>query len=215
MTVHRPVATFRSAALALTAVLAAAGCSHDAEALKRQYLSSGDAYVAQHKYADAIIQYRSAIQEDDHFGEARFKLASAYIRFGDGTRALAESVRAADLMPEDIEAQLQASNLLLLSGRFADAQDRAKKVLDRNPHELRATIALGNALAGLKDLDGAVEQLEEAVRLDPTRGARTRTWRRSSSAPASSRTPRRHTSRPWTRRRTRFPRSWRSRSSTG
>ncbi|HKC57587.1 MAG TPA: tetratricopeptide repeat protein, partial [Vicinamibacterales bacterium] len=169
MTVHRPVATLRSAALALTAVLAAAGCSHDSEALKRQYLSSGDAYVAQHKYADAIIQYRNAVQEDDHFGEARFKLASAYIRFGDGTRALAESVRAADLMPEDIEAQLQAANLLLLSGRFADAQDRAKKVLDRNPHELRATIALGNALAGLKDLDGAVEQLEEAVRLDPTR----------------------------------------------
>jgi len=215
MTVYRPVTTFRSAALALTAVLAAAGCSHDSEALKRQYLSSGDAYVAQRKYADAIIQYRNAIQEDDHFGEARFKLASAYIRFGDGSRALAESVRAADLMPEDIEAQLQAANLLLLSGRFADAQDRAKKVLDRNPHELRATIALGNALAGLKDLEARSNSSRR--RSVSTRRARahTRTWRHSSSAPASSRTPKRPTSRRWKKRRTRCPRSWPWRSSTG
>src|SRR5258705_4665466 len=141
MTVDRPVATFRSGARALTAVLAAAGCSHDSEALKRQYLSSGDAYVAQHKYADAIIQYRNAIQEDDHFGEARFKLASAYIRFGDRTRALAESVRAAELMPVNIEAQLQAANLHLLSGRFADAQDPAEKVPDSNPHEPHPSIS--------------------------------------------------------------------------
>src|SRR5204862_1138664 len=50
-----------------------------------------------------------------------------------------------------------------------DAQDRARKVLERDPHNVRATVALGNALAGLKDLSGAVAQLEEAIRLDPTR----------------------------------------------
>src|SRR4029077_15895147 len=108
-------------------------------------------------------------QQDNRFGEARSKLALAYIQTGDGSRALGEAVRAADLLPENVEAQLQAANLLILGGRFADAQDRARKVLERDPHNVRATVALGNALAGLKDLNGAVAQLEEAIRLDPTR----------------------------------------------
>ena len=90
-------------------------------------------------------------------------------RLNDGSRALDEAVRAADLLPEDVDAQIQAANLLVLAGRFADAQDRANAVLQRQPGEVRATVALGNALAGLKDLDGAVAQLEEAIRLDPTR----------------------------------------------
>ena len=72
-------------------------------------------------------------------------------------------------MPADVDAQLQAANLLILAGRFADAQDRANRVLERDPHNVRATVTLGNALAGLKDMTGAIAQLEEAIRLDPTR----------------------------------------------
>ena len=78
-------------------------------------------------------------------------------------------MRAADLLPEDVDAQMLAAILRILAGRFADAQDRAAKVLARNPQDVRATVALGNALAGLRDVDGAVAQLEEAIRLDPTR----------------------------------------------
>src|SRR5436190_6560077 len=132
-------------------------------------MASGDAYMAQQKYDAAIIEYRNATQQDNRFGEARYKLAIAYINAGDGPKALGEAVRAADLLPEDVDAQLQAANLLILAGRFADAQDRANKVLGHDPHNVRATIALGNALAGLKDLTGAIAQLEEAIRLDPTR----------------------------------------------
>src|SRR6185295_2248109 len=156
MTVDRHVRVFRFAVCVVAAAVGA--CSHDTEGLKRKYLASGDAFMQQQKYAEAIIEYRNATQQDDHFGEARYKLANAYVRVGDGPRALNEAVRAADLLPNDDEAQLQAANLLILGGRFADAQDRAKKVLAHNPHDVRATIALGNALAGLKDLDGAVAQ---------------------------------------------------------
>ena len=167
MTVARNHRSVHVVVLALT--VAAAGCSHDPEAMKRQYLASGDAYMAKQKYAEASIEYQNAIQQDDHFGEARTKLATAYLRQGNGSKALAESVRAADLMPADADAQLQAANLLILAEQFNDTEDRARNVLERNPKDVRATVALGNALAGLKDLDGAVTQLEEAIRLDPGR----------------------------------------------
>jgi putative PEP-CTERM system TPR-repeat lipoprotein len=157
----------RNSLLVLT--LMAAACSRDPEALKKQHVASGDAYMAQQKYAEAILEYRNATQLDPMFGEARHKLATAYINAGERVRALGEAVRAADLMPQDADVQLQATNLLILSGRFPDAQDRVQKLLKLEPHNVRATIALGNALAGLRDLDGALSQLEEAIRLDPSR----------------------------------------------
>ena len=55
------------------------GCSKDPEVAKREYLSSGDAYVEQKKYAEAIVEYRNAIQQDPKFGQARYKLAEAYM----------------------------------------------------------------------------------------------------------------------------------------
>src|SRR2546422_9313608 len=146
MTVGRAHRSFTITALALT--LVAAGCRHDPESTKRQYLASGDAYMEKKQYAEAAIQFQNAIQQDDHFGEARFKLASAYLRQGNGSKALAEAVRAADLMPKDKEAQLQAANLLILAGRYNDAEDRARNVLEHDPKDIGATVALGNALAG-------------------------------------------------------------------
>src|SRR5258708_7799376 len=93
MTVTRTATVLRLGVLALTVL--AIGCSQDPEKLKRKYMASGDAYMAQHKYSEAIIEYRNATQQDDHFGEARYKLAGAYVRAGNGSRALAEAVRAA------------------------------------------------------------------------------------------------------------------------
>ncbi len=49
----------------------AAGCSKDPEVAKREYLRSGDAYVEEKKYKEAIIEYRNAVQQDPRFGEAR------------------------------------------------------------------------------------------------------------------------------------------------
>ena len=206
--------TCRSCVVAV-AMLAAA-CSGDPETLKREYVASADAYMAADKYAEAIIEYRNAIQQDSRFGEARYKLALAYIKINDGNRALDEAVRAADLLPEDVDAQIQAANLLVLAGRYADAQDRANGVLQRKPGDVRATVALGNALAGLRDLDGAVAQLEEAIRLDPARvPAATRTSPRCISTPGGSRRRKPRTGKRWKKLPPWCRPDWRSRSSTG
>ena len=153
----------------LVAMVLVAACGRSPEELKRQYFESANKYVSQEKYREAAIEYQNAVAQDDHFAEARYKLAGVYIRLGNGNKALAEAVRAADLLPQDADAQLQATNLLILAGRYADAEDRARKLLAHDPRDVRATVALGNALAGLRDLNGAVQQLEEAVRLDPAR----------------------------------------------
>src|SRR6185503_13368571 len=91
--------TFVAAAAIL---LATTSCSKDPEVAKREYVRSGDAYVAKKQYREAIVEYRNAVQQDPRFGEARSKLAEAYFQVGDIENAFREYIRAADLLPKDV-----------------------------------------------------------------------------------------------------------------
>ena len=152
--------------LLLTAV---SGCSGDPEKLKLEYVASGDRYVANEKYAEAMIQYRNAIALDPRLGDARFKLAKALDASGDFGGAFGEYVRAADLMPNDPKVQLAAGQRYLIGRHFPEARARATAILEKDPKDVDGLILMGNALAGLKDFEEAIAQLEQAVDLDPRR----------------------------------------------
>jgi tetratricopeptide (TPR) repeat protein len=160
----------RLTGLSVLLALAAIACSNP-EADKQKYLESGNNYAAQKKYPEAIIEYRNAIVIDQRFGEARAKLADAYEASGDLANAAREYMRAADLLPDNLDVQLKAAMVLTLSGQFEDAKTRVQHVIDRDARNLQAQILLGNILAGLKDIKGAVAQIEEAIQIDPQRGA--------------------------------------------
>lgn len=143
-------------------------CARDREVAKREYLASGDKFLSEQKVKEAIVQYRNALRQDPRFGEARYKLAEAYVRDGDDwRRAGPEYIRAADLLPKDVQAQLKAGQFLLYARQFEDATVRAHNALALDRKSVEAQILLGNALAGLKDLDGAIEEIQEAIKLDP------------------------------------------------
>src|SRR5262245_19687539 len=89
----------------------ATACSQDPEVRKREFVASGDRYIAQSKHNEAIIQYRNAIALDSRFGEARFKLAEALAAAGDASGAGKEYIRAADLLPNDSRAQIAAGRM--------------------------------------------------------------------------------------------------------
>ena len=70
---------------------------------------------------------------------------------GDLRGAFRQQVRAADLLPEDAEAQRDAAVFLLRAGQFEDAETRVRQALSLDPTDIDAQIILGNALAGLRD----------------------------------------------------------------
>src|SRR5262249_21883101 len=155
--------------LVAVGLLALTACSRDPTKAAQRYVASGDAYASAGKYAEAIIQYRNAIQNDPRSSDARLKLAETSFRVGDGATALEQYIRTADLRPDDVAVQLKTSKLLLLAGRFDDAKSRAEKILARDSRNVDAQIVIANALAEQKDLDAAVGQIEEALKLDPQR----------------------------------------------
>ena len=91
--------TCRSALVALLFALSLTGCAKDPEVAKREFVRSGDGYVEQKKFREAIVEYKNAIQQDPQFGEARLKLAKVYLELGEIRNSFHEYVRAADLMP--------------------------------------------------------------------------------------------------------------------
>ena len=154
----------------ITAAALACACGDDKEAIKRQHYDSATQLLESGKTAEAIIELRNAIQADAEFAEARVKLADAYSSSRDIVAATREYARAADLLPDDPGVQLKAATHLLLMGQFEDARSRAQRVLDRDENNVEALVIRGSALAGMRNVEGGIKELEEAIALDPTRG---------------------------------------------
>lgn len=160
----------RNCAVVLIAVLlSAAACSRDPATLRRKYVESGDKYFKQNKFAEASVQYANAVRQDPESGMARMRLADAYMANGNTRGAFPEYIRAADLLPDDIDAQMKAGGLLLNGGMFEEAKNRARVILRKDPKNPAGLMLLGNALAGLKNVDDALDVVNRAIEVDPER----------------------------------------------
>lgn len=158
--------TFTLITAALFAGLLAFGCSKDAETLKREYLEQGKGHFAAERYRQAATAYRNALRQDAKLGEARYGLAQSLERLGDGN-ATREYLRAADLLPDNRELQLKVGALYLRAGMFEDAKGRALQLVKKDQRDVDAQLLLAYALAGMRDHDAAVSQINELIALDP------------------------------------------------
>jgi FimV-like protein len=154
----------------LVVAVTALACTSDPAVKKQQYLDSGNRYFEQGKYAEAIVEYRNAVEIDATFGPARKRLAEAFARMGDDRNAYREFIRAADLLPSDVDVQLNAGKLLLADRRPAEALARADSALKTEPENVDALVLRGNALSGLNSFEDALDSIEQAIKLDPGRG---------------------------------------------
>ena len=118
-------------ALAIISVVVA--CRSGDSNTKEQYVARGNAYAAERKYREAIVEYLNAVRLDPKFGTAHARLADAYFRSDESRLALREYVTAADLLGTDLEAQLNAAQALLMAGSYQDAQGRAEQALAIDP----------------------------------------------------------------------------------
>ena len=150
--------------VAVTLLLTA--CSSPEEQ-KQRHFDQGNAYVAEKRDDFAVIEYANAVRIDPKFGEARLKLAEAYERMNNLRAAFPEYIRAADALPDNRAVQLKAIELLLLAQRYDDAKARATTLLVKNPKDIEAMLLRANAMAQLKEVDQALAEVEEALKIQP------------------------------------------------
>jgi tetratricopeptide (TPR) repeat protein len=157
--------------IAPLSIVAAVACTTDPAVLKQQHFERGKNYFDKGQYAEAIIEYRNAVEVDATFGEARKQLAESYTRAGNDRAAFEQFVRAADLLPSDVALQVHVGNLLLVVRKPEEALARADSALKLEPENIQALVLRGNALAGLSSYEDALKSIEQAIQLDPERGA--------------------------------------------
>jgi tetratricopeptide (TPR) repeat protein len=148
------------------AALMASSCSNP-ETAKVRHLERGNQYAAEKRDEFAVVEYASAVKIDPKYGEARLKLAETYERLNNPRAAFPEYLRAADALPDDRNAQIKATQILLVSGRFEDAKVRAAEILKKNPRDVEVLLLHANTLVGLRDPAGAIAQIEEALKVNP------------------------------------------------
>ncbi len=156
---------FRGGAFVCAALLVW-GCSNR-DNNKVRHLERGNQYAAENRDEFALVEYSRAIQIDPQYGDAHLALANTYERMNNMRAALPQYVRAADALPGHRDLQIKAGQVLLLSGRFDDAKARAAALLARDENDVEALLLHANALAALRDPEGAVAQIEEALEIDP------------------------------------------------
>jgi tetratricopeptide (TPR) repeat protein len=124
------------------AALTLVSCSRDPNVAKKRYLENGNKYFAKGKYKEASIMYRNALQKDQRYGPAYYRLAQTDLKLGRIPNALGELRRAIELIPKDqpehFDAEVRLAEIYLAFTRetqyLSEAEGVAKELLQRDPN---------------------------------------------------------------------------------
>ena len=116
-------------------LLMESGCSRS----PRYYVDRGNALFDAGNYDEASIQYRNAIQKDQHLGDAYYRLGLSEIRSANLTEAYQAFGRAVDLMPHNDDAKVKLADVCfkayLLDRKSVALYDKVVTLSDQLLHK--------------------------------------------------------------------------------
>src|SRR5437660_88635 len=95
----RLVVSFSTLLLIVAAAATPVSCNRDPNVLKKKYLEMGDTYFKREQYKQAALLYRNALQRDQKFGMAYYKLGLTQLKLDNGGAAVGALRRAVELLP--------------------------------------------------------------------------------------------------------------------
>jgi tetratricopeptide (TPR) repeat protein len=152
-------------------IIAAASCGNP-EKEKLAHVTRGQEYLKQQRYAEARIEFRSALQLDRKMAEAHFGLGEAALALGHVQEAAEAYYEAMRLDANNLEARVRAGNLLAQYANdesVKEAERLANEVLKKAPDHIEGRVLLANTRAAQGRWDEAKDEFERAVALDPQR----------------------------------------------
>lgn len=156
----------RGFCMAILLPLALIACDGPEERAEKHY-QRGLALVEQGAAGKAVLEFRSALEQNDRHIAAHYALGEVHEDEGDLQAAFQQYSHVVDLDPAHFEARLKSAQFYLISNDAENAAIEVAALLELNPmradiQSLRARLAL---LQG--DLDEARTAVDEALALDP------------------------------------------------
>jgi tetratricopeptide (TPR) repeat protein len=146
-----------------------AGCSQDPNVKKRKLLESGQRYFDKGQYQEAAIQFENAIQVDDRFADAHYKLAQTAMKLEQWNSAYQEFSKTIEIQPDRYAAQLDLANLLIVGRHYGEAKQNLDVLAKNQPSNPDVYLALSSYDSGVSNPTAAVADAQKAIQLDPTR----------------------------------------------
>ncbi len=146
----------------------AIACGDDAERAQA-HLERADAYRAEGKPAEAIIEYRNALQRDPDSAAAHFGLAQAYLASREPAKAYWEFHETVRLDPSNLDARVAYGNFLLFGKeeQRVEALQQVDAVIAADPTRYDAYLLRARGLEALSRTAEARDAYEKALEVAP------------------------------------------------
>ncbi len=127
----------------LISVLGLVSCSRDPNFVKKRYLDRGNVYFERGKYKEAAILYKDALQKDQRYGAAHYKLALTYLKEGQMGGVVSELRKSVELLPKSDpdhwDAVVKLSEIYIAEASkdkifMQEVQDYIHELLARDPN---------------------------------------------------------------------------------
>jgi superkiller protein 3 len=130
--------------------------------------------INKHKYQAAVTHLQLALQDSPQFVEAYYPLGFAQAKLGNYDEAIAALNKALELKPDYKEVKdilptvyAQKGSDLRNKKEFDEAIKCFQKALELNPQNAQIYYALGVTYADKRDIEKAVQSLNQAIQLNP------------------------------------------------
>ena len=132
---------------------------------------SAEIFETQNRYAEAIPEYRKAIELNPNAPDLHFRLGRAILLQSHDSNALDEAAGEFQLelklSPEDSASQFQLGQIAFVKGNYAEAKTHFERALALSPSFVQAQISLAKVYLGEKNYGEAIRLLTQATQAQP------------------------------------------------
>jgi tetratricopeptide (TPR) repeat protein len=149
------------------------GISHLRKAIKlydafpSAYTLLGTAYLEQKSWKDAETALQKATSLDSKSGEAYLALGAVFNQTKDFLKAETALLRGLELKPDAPGGHYELAKTYWALGRWQEAAPHARKAVSDIPDLASPHVLLGNILLKENNPQGALQEYQEYLRLDP------------------------------------------------
>jgi pentatricopeptide repeat protein len=140
----------------------------DANTLMKQFLEEGQKYARAGDLANAIESYRKAADAKPTDPEPRRRLIEAYLQRRMEDAALAEGMRAVQIVSDSTPLLLALADAYMSANRLDEADTMYRRMLERDPQNVAAWLHLGDLLWNRARITEAEECYAQAAQKSPT-----------------------------------------------
>lgn len=132
---------------------------------------SAEIFELQGKYAEAVAEYRKAIEKNSSAVNLHYRLGRALLMESHSTEALAAARKEFEaelaLNPADAVAEYQVAQILAAEQKHEESVTRMERAVALSPEFPEALVALAKVRLREKRNDDAIALLERAVKVQP------------------------------------------------